>query len=64
MYGCVAASTSGLIRNETGADLPSREATSFNFRNSDCDSTLMHLIPASNARCISSGFFPTPENTI
>lgn len=63
MYGCVLASTSGLMRSDTGAALPIEPATSFRRCSSGMDSTLKQATPASSAKRISSALLPTPENT-
>ncbi|CAI8390854.1 MAG: Uncharacterised protein [Halieaceae bacterium] len=64
MYGCVFASTSGLIRTDMGATLPSRSANRSINKSSDVDSTLKQRIPAVSACSISDAALPTPEKTI
>ena len=64
IYGWVLASTSGLMRSETGAVLPSRCATALILSNSGRLSTLKHLMPAFNANSISTSLLPTPEKMI
>lgn len=63
IYGWVPASTSGLMRIDTGAVFPSSPAISANCLSSDSDSILKQRIPLSNASASSERVFPTPENT-
>ena len=60
----VFASTSGLIRTETGANLSISAATALSRSSSGSDSTLKHRIPTSSARRISARLLPTPEKMI
>ena len=53
ILACVPASTSGLMRTETGATLPIEAAMSFSRSSSGSDSRLKHLIPSSTARAAS-----------
>ncbi|MNN37537.1 hypothetical protein D3C81_1514890 [compost metagenome] len=63
MYGWVLASTSGLMRSDTRARLPTRPATSFRRSSSGIDSTLKQRTSCASASSISAALLPTPENT-
>ena len=64
IFSWVPASTSGLIRSDTGARVPIRLAISLRSSSSGSDSTLKQLIPSFSPSAISRAVLPTPENTI